>query len=273
MSVPVIVLPLDGTEAATAALPVAQVFAGLTCATLHIVNVGEQTRPPGELVEQLHLLPADLRGAAIEARGGDPADAIVATASETEARLIVMCSHTSRARPASGLGRTALAVLREARCPVVLVPPGMDARAWRFHELLLPHDGTPTTSAAIGPAAELARRAGAELIVLYVAAPGAAAAESGAISAPEYLDQPQHDWPAWAGEFIERLGCVCPLDELRVRMLLGRGSPGPEILRTAAERGADVVILAWRGEWADAHAVTMKAVMRDAACPVLILRV
>ena len=69
-----------------------------------------------------------------------------------------MCKH-SGAEAGKMLGRTAMKVLHNAPCPVVLVPPERGATPWHLQHVLVPHDGTPTTSAALQPAAELAERA------------------------------------------------------------------------------------------------------------------
>ena len=98
--------------------------------------------------------------------------------------------------------------------------------------------------------AQLARRAGAELIVLQVVAADAPILSGrDSLAPPLYVDQPQHEWSAWAAEFIERLGCVCPLAGLRVRLMLGRGTPAAEILRVARAHVADLIVLAWKGGW------------------------
>ena len=90
---------------------------------------------------------------------------------------------------------------------------------------------------------------------------------------PFYLDQPQHEWPVWASEFLERLACICSLDGLRVRLLVGRGSPAAEIVRVATEQSTDLIVLAWRGRWAGKRAATLKAVVRQAPCPTVVVRV
>ena len=273
MTHPVILLPLDGSQPALNALPVAKIFSDLGRAPLRILHVTERSPPLAELAAQLGVQPSDLRGATIDSRPGVPSEVILQAAAESKARLIVLCTHTAASRPMDVLGRTALAVLREAACPVVLVNPDLALGGWTLRKVLLPHEGTPTTSDALRPGAELARRAGAELIVLQVAAAGAAApGEAGSLVSPAYLDQPQHEWPAWAGEFIERLACICPLEGLRVRLLLGHGTPSAEILRVAGAEAADLIVLVWKGRWEPARAETLKAVVRDAPCPTMVVR-
>jgi len=164
-------------------------------------------------------------------------------------------------------------VLEGATCPVVLVRPERGVVPWALHRLLLPHDGTPTTSVAIRPAVELARKTCAGLDVLHVVGPFADHhTERGSLTPPRYVDQPQHEWPAWLGEFVERLDSICPLGSLDVRMWLARGVPGDEVLRVASERGDDLIVLAWRGAWEGEHAATVKTVLQNAPCPVMLFR-
>lgn len=272
MTTPTVVVPLDASGHALVALPVAKRLAELEGATLHLVHVAREISAPAKVLESVGLSRTELRGSVLDAKAGEPPSGIIEAASELQSALIVMCTHTAMLGAEKTLGSTALAVLKGAPCPVVLVRPERGVVPWALHRILLPHDGTPTTSAAIRPAAELARRAGAELSVLHVAAPGARLpVERGSLTPPRYVDQPQHEWPAWVGEFVERLGCVCPLESLEVRMSLAHGAPGDEVLRFAAEQASDLIVLAWRGEWEGERAATVKAVVRRAACPVMVI--
>jgi len=242
MSEAVILVPLDGSEQALAALPVAKVLGEIERAALRIVHVSERRPVSAEL---LKLEVPD--GSTVDARTGEPAAEILLAAGEMKPRLIVMCTHTA-AKPGRTLGSTATNVLRNAPCPVVLVPPGRGSIAWHLHHVLVPHDGTPTTSAALRPAAELAERASAELLVAHVTGIRAAPAEPGSLTTPRYVDQPQHEWPAWTREFVKRLECICPLGHLHVRMVLAHGNPAAEIVRLAKKQAADLMVLAWRGK-------------------------
>lgn len=272
MKDPAILLPLDGSKAALGALPVAQAFARLEDAPLRILHVTPQALPIDQLITRVGLRPSDLKGASVEQRAGDPSAAILQAARALPSRLVVISTHTAPGSPADILGGTAFTVLRGADCPVVLVNPALNLTGWRLRRVLLPHEGTPAISDAIRPGAEVARRAGAELIVLQVAAGAAPPPERGSLTPPTYLDQPQHEWPVWAAEFLERLGCICPLGSIQVRLLLGRGDPAIEILRVAGEQAVDLIVLTWKGEWQN-HAATFKAVVDAASCPVMAVRI
>jgi nucleotide-binding universal stress UspA family protein len=271
MSEPAILIPLDGSEQALAALPVAKVLGEIERAALHILYVGEHERADEELRSRIGREAPALDGFTIETRAGVPAAEILQVALEMKPRLIVMCKHSGAERRKL-LGRTAMKVLHDVSCPVVLVPPERGARPWHLHHVLVPHDGTPTTSAALQPAAELAERGRAELLVAHVTNIRPAPAEPGSLTTPRYLDQPQHEWPAWTSEFVKRLACVCPLGRLHVRIFLAHGNPAAEILRLSEKQSTDLIVLAWRGRWEAPRAATLKDILREAHCPIMVVR-
>jgi nucleotide-binding universal stress UspA family protein len=235
------------------------------------LHVGEHERAGEDLRSRLGREAPVLDGFTIDARVGTPAVEILQVAGEIKPRLIVMCKHSGAER-GKMLGRTAMKVLHDALCPVVLVPPERGAIPWHLHHVLVPHDGTPTTSAALPPAAELAQLGHAELLVVHVTNIRAAPAEPGSLTTPRYVDQPQHEWPAWASEFMNRLACVCPLDHLHVRILLAHGNPAAEILRMSEKQSTDLIVLAWRGRWDAPRAATLKNILREAHCPIMVVR-
>ena len=262
---PTVLVPLDGSKSALGVLPVAQRLAGLAKAHLRILHVTETARPLGETAASIGLEPADLRGGVLEARAGDPAQAIVAAAADRGSSLIVMCAHS--AEPAGAISDTALAVLSGAACPVVLVDPARAPAGWDLRRVLALHDGSPAVSHALEPAGELARQAGAELVVLQVAHE-ACAEEAGSIAPPAYVDQVQYSWPGWSAEFLHRLASLCPLADVPVRLRLAHGEPAVETVRVAGEEAVDLIVMAWKGEAAE----TLEVLLRDAPCPIMVTR-
>jgi nucleotide-binding universal stress UspA family protein len=271
MSEPVILVPLDGTKQALAALPVAKVIADIERAALYILHVGERQLPTEELRNRLGGGAPVLDGLSIDVRFGAPAIEIPQVARTINPCAIVMCRHSGTER-GKMLGRTATKVLHDAPCPVVLVPPERGAMPWHLHHVLVPHDGTPTTSAALGPAAELAERGRAELLVVHVTGVRAAPTEPGSFTTPRYVDQPQHEWPAWAGEFVKRLASVCDLGHVHVRVFLAHGETAAEVQRLSEKQSTDLIVLAWRGRWEAQRAATLKNILRDVRCPVMVVR-
>ena len=271
MSKPIILVPLDGSKQALAALPVAKVLVEIERAGLHILHVGDHELAGDELRSRLGCEASLLDGCTIDARVGTPAVEILQVAGQIRPRVIVMCKHSGAER-GKMLGRTAMKVLHDARCPVVLVPPERGVVPWHLQHVLVPHDGTPSTSAALQPAAELAERGRAELLVVHVTGSRAAPAEPGSLTTPRYVDQPQHEWPAWTTEFLNRLACVCPLGHLHVRIILVHGDIAMEILRLSERQSTDLIVLAWRGIWEAPRAATMKGILREARCPTMVVR-
>ncbi len=239
MSDTVVLVPLDGSQSALSALPIARRM-------------------------------AELGGGVLEVGAGDSAEAILAAAADRGATLIVMAAHSGDSQPASAIGEAAQAVLGGAQCPVVLVDPGRAPGGWALRRVLALHDGSPSVSDALRPATELAHEVGAEFIVLQVAC-DECAEETGSIAPPVYVDQVQHSWPAWSKEFLHRLGSVCQLTDVPVRLLVAHGEPADETVRVAGEESADLIVLAWAGRWDDA--ATLKGLLRGAPCPIMVTHV
>lgn len=275
MASPTLLVPLDGSPNATAALPVARGLADLMGATVALLYVGPEALAPGELLDRMRLSAEDVRGLVISQSTGSPADAIVRAAAARHAVLIVMCVPARPAGPSYPFGSVPGDVLRTAPCPVVLVPSIRGRHPWALRQLVLPHDGTPTSAAAIAPTADLASRAGADLVVLHVATPGVERpAEPGTFVAPRYLDQPQHEWPAWEREFLERVrGAGHPTNIEKIRLVLAQGEASAAILEFSRRHASDLIALAWRGGLEPERARTMRRVIRDASCPVIVFRV
>jgi nucleotide-binding universal stress UspA family protein len=274
MSTATLLVPVERPLHATTALPVARELARLKAATVVLIHVGEPL-DRGELLDHLSLSPEIARGLVIEQRTGSPADAIVREAGARNAELIVMCAPTRPDSLVFPLRSVAGNVLRMALCPVVFVPRTDGRESWALHRVLLPHDGTPTGALAVAAAADLASRARAELLVLHVSTPGSKRpTEPGTFVMPRYLDQPQHGWPLWTREFIDRVrGLGHPGNIGETRLVVAHGEVETAILDFARHNPTNLIALAWRGNFAPDRARTMWGVIRQAICPVIVFRV
>jgi nucleotide-binding universal stress UspA family protein len=265
----IILVPLDTPVQSRAALPVAHAMAKLMNATLHILHVTPQPMTLDALRGHLALSAAELAGCVLDQVQGDAADGIMRTALEHKVLLIVMAMRHRDARTDSGLGSVAEVLLRRAPCPVLLVPPTPEPEPWRLGQMLLPQDGTPATAAVMESVCHLAHHAHATLLVVHVSEQ-TVIPRPGALHVPRYMDQPQHEWPVWTGEFLGRVRGLAHLPrDVELRMFLARGEAGSEILRLARAHGVDVIAMPWHGNIADAPVI--KTVLRAAPCPVLIL--
>ncbi len=266
-----VLVPLDGTELSKLGLPVARLLGRLYGATLHVVYVGESVRAAPQTLRDLGLNGEEMRGAVLDQLHGDPADAILETTQRLRAPLLVMCTHTCGHSDAP-LGSVAERVLGGAPARAVLIPPDFQPEAWGLRRVLLAHDGTRTADMAIAPAADLAHRAGAEVTALHVAARTAAQPEEGSMPAPRYVDQPQHEWPAWAEEFLGRMMALgAAPSAMNFKLLVTGGQPGSEVAQFARDNGVDLVALAWQGRLEEERGATLKVIVRRAGCPVLLV--
>jgi nucleotide-binding universal stress UspA family protein len=264
-------VPLDGSVHAVEALPVARGLAQLTDSTIHVVHVSPDSVPSKAMCEKLKLTFEQLSDCVLDQRTGFPATAIIQEAERWGSALIVMCPYTG-AKSEGGLGSVAHTILANTPCPIVLVPPGRGQRPWSLRRLLVPHDGTPTSAVVISPMADLGRRAHADVTVLHVTTAAAAPSEeAGAFAAPRYLDQPQHEWPAWQREFLHRAGARGTLPpEVRLRTVFCTDSIGEAIMRFAFEHDMDLIALAWRRRLDPERARTMRSVIQHTRCPAMI---
>jgi len=268
-----VVLALDVPEHALAALPIARRLQELFGGPLRIVHAANDSLAAGEVLQRLRLDANEIGSAVLECRGGEPGAAIADTARASDAAVVVMCTHTGTLADDEIVDGAALAVLQRAPCPVILIHPERGEKSWTLRHILLPHDGTPTTTAALPAIDQLARSAAAELAVLQVAAPRSPApTESGSFTPNLYIDQPQHEWPAWESEFLERLGWSDQKDPTAPRIFLMPGAAGEQVLRFASEHAIDLIVLAWRGRWEEGRAAVAKEVLRRATCPVMVIR-
>jgi nucleotide-binding universal stress UspA family protein len=144
-----------------------------------------------------------------------------------------------------------------------------------IRRILVPFDGTPSAAAALEPASELAQRAGAAIdLVLIQDARRPPPAEPGTMAPPRYLDQPQHEWPAFSAETIQRfIGSIGHrIAGVPVRFFLGAGRPSAEVLRYARELEPDLIALTWQvGRGAEPGALFAE-VLAGARQPILVVR-
>jgi nucleotide-binding universal stress UspA family protein len=158
------------------------------------------------------------------------------------------------------LGATAMAVATSVAKPVAVVPP----------EALLPgelrHVLVPLQGGAGGPHTpraiiELAHGAELEVVVLHVL-------EEHTI--PAFTDQPQHEQPARAEEFLRRY-CPWGIDRVRVEMRVGRTEE--VVPAVASETATDIVALGWSQELQPGRAPIVRATLERCRCPVLLVPV
>lgn len=267
-----IVLALDNTDESETALPVASKLSELYQAVLHVAYVGESTVKRREKRESFNLNDEKTRGAVWEQSSGDPAEFVVRLTRELREPLLVLCTALGTQRGKNRFGSMAESIFALKPQRAVLLTPERGIKPWGLRRILLAHDGTPISHPAIGPAADLAQYSGAEVIAIHVAARGEERPKArGSLAAPLYVDQPQHEWPAWAEEFMKRVvagGALRPGVHFKLKVIGGQA--GSELADVAREQGVDLVVMAWHGHWDHADCAT-RVVVRNAGCPVMLV--
>ena len=280
-------LGAEQQEALRSAAALARAFA----AELHVCYCVGNTEPLStllvepseaelrELVEVFVGAPARAEGGgpsweSFVVRGNEPSEAITRAAADRRADLIVMCS---RRRPmrAALIGSTAERVCHSAPCPVLITHPDQREGAagggvTTLKRVLVAHDFSDYSEAALACARTFARGGGAELHLLHV------------LSSPS-VGEPELAWVAGAAEgayhkAARQLQASVP-PEVRfwrgVKSSVRWGKPYREILSYVKEHEIDLVCMGAHGMGFDVQALfgsNVDRVLRQAACPVLVAR-
>ncbi len=265
-----IVVPWDGSPEAAAAFPVASILARQLGVHTELLQFAPEAAA-ADLQFTVSSLGLDEPNWTPKHVVGEAVAGILEATKDPDVVLVVLTTHGYTARRLT-LSKVTERVIVESRKPVLIVRPEAPAPLGEFKRLLLPVDGTPGTAAGLRPATELAKLLGASVDIFHVAAPQTRAAERGMIRAPRYVDQKQHEWAAWGDETISRLSdcCAgCP-PEVPVRVYLDSGEVGVAIQRFLQEHETDAIVLVRRSRLQDGQALTLRAVLASATCPVLI---
>lgn len=139
-------------------------------------------------------------------------------------------------------------------------------------KILYPTDFSSYAAAARPYAVELAKKFGAEIIIMNVLM-----SPSYAVS-PEFavdLTKIQKDMQTAAESSLEEVRKLVAKEGVPARTILEIGSPFAEIVHTAKSEKADLIVMATHGHGAVKHMLlgsTAERVVRKAPCPVLTIR-
>ncbi len=118
---------------------------------------------------------------------------------------------------------------------------------------------------------ELARTMGCGVDVVHIATLGRKPpGEAGSLVTPKYIDYPQHEWGAWAEEFMARF--ARRLESVDLKMFHREGVPSEEMLKLAEEAADDLITLSWHGHLEKDRARTIKKIIRHTRVPVLLIK-
>jgi nucleotide-binding universal stress UspA family protein len=268
-----VVLAVEDTPPSRTAIPVARAIAKLYDAALHVAYLGRESLDPREIVTRLRLEGRGSTHVGLEGIHAETPRQVSQLARDLPQALIVMSTETGEPSPGSTRFRSAAeSILSETPDRIMLLADDRGERPWSIRHILLAHDGTPACRLATCAAGDLAQHSGAQVTVLHVAArQQQRPQEPGSIPAPLYVDQPQHEWPAWAQEFMNRMiAAGAPAASIHFRFTVRGGQPGSEIAQAARDRDSDLVVMAWHGHW-DRDSCATRVAIRTCRCPVLLL--
>lgn len=273
----VILVPLDDSIEAKAALPVARLISDLMGATIRVLHVSDEHRNRWELLHRLKLgRRQETAGLIIDQVSGVAAEEIVRSAVKQQVMLVVMTTRGQTAYEGRVLRPVPEHVVQKVTCPAILVRPEIGPRIARMKTLrhiLLPLDGRPCMMEVVGPAVTIADKSRAEIDVLYVASLYEAAAEAGRFTIPRYVNQAQHEWPEWVKECLDRFSAYLGAPpSAPAQVLVRHGQPWDEILKVADERDIDLIAMEWHGRFDSGHAAVVRGVLAESPCPVMLLR-
>lgn len=251
------------------------VLRGDTGEPLRIVTPVLRERVLGEMSRSFDIA-AVLPQVSLVAESGDPRSTIVEQAVSKNADLIVMGTHGRRGFKRLLLGSVTEAVLREAPCPVLTVPPHAPAavsEAVTFKRILCPIDFSPSAVQAVDVALDLTRQADGEVTLLHVV---------------EWLAQedqrvsPHFDSAGYGREMAadaeKRLRLLVAEESrtwARIDSMVAFGRAYREILGAAEARHTELIVMGTQGRGGVDLALfgsTTQHVVRGATCPVLTVR-
>jgi nucleotide-binding universal stress UspA family protein len=266
-----ILVPLDGSSLAEAALPAAASLAGRFGARVTLFHVVER-RAPSEVHGQPHLKNARDAAAYLEhlSRRGFPqgipvdchvhenhaddvAGSIVAHAEELKHDLVIMCSHGRGKALHLFLGSIAQKVIAMGALPVLITHPDDQGGAPVFScdNILVPLDGNPDHAQALPVSKGIALACNAALHLAIVIPRFASL--SGEIKVTSRM------LPATATRMLE-MASQDAQESIQVELVLLReqgfiasahvlrGDPAKTIVKAAADAKVDLIVLATHGK-------------------------
>jgi nucleotide-binding universal stress UspA family protein len=281
-----VLLPTDGSEAATAALDYAAAVADAEGATLHLLSVVDTAgvgvgHLGGEATDALERGAEETVAAAADrvadvpvvtaVRRGSPAESIVDYAAAEGVDLILVPTQGRRGIERVLLGSVTERVVNTAPVPVLVVPPVDDPAALAHPpgDVLVPTDGSRGATRALTEGIDLALASDARLHVQHVVETASLGPDARSLLREAELDERAEELLAAATERATAAG----LED--VRDSLAYGSPYRELLSYVDEAGIDLVALGTRGRTEFGRflpgGVTAK-LLRTCPVPLLVVR-
>jgi nucleotide-binding universal stress UspA family protein len=285
-----VIVPLDGSREATAALRIARTLAAAAGARLSLLRVVR--RPAGPLAphaKEVHAaadyldrvvhdkLPSSALPVSTYVRSGDVAQEILNQIDQEEAPLIVMATRGHGGVVRAVLGSVASELLAQSRVPIVLVrADGRPSSA--LQTLLVPLDGSAESATALSTATTLAQLTGADIVVLRAVTPTPVwlMQEAALYDTGIYADQ---SWDnaalVEARNYVADVAAGIRQQGISAEGLALLGDAPRTITQTAQGVKADLIVMRTHARTGAARAVlgsVADGVVRSSVTPVMLLR-
>jgi nucleotide-binding universal stress UspA family protein len=267
MEATTVLVPLDGSDHAEAAIAYAEALARATGASLRLIGVVERESPALEsrpddvrtyvetirydsLAQQLNVTASGLNARGFSAQAlvviGDPADEILAAADAADVALVVMATHGRGGLQRMIVGSVADKVMRMGTRPVLLVrpqeKPATDPIALR--QVMVPLDGSPLAERALPLAADISRATGATLLLVRVE-PFVSAGTASYEAVPD-ITQFDDEVVTAAEAYLHRVATELP-QGVHCETFVLRGFTAASLIEFAEKEGVDLVVMSTHG--------------------------
>jgi nucleotide-binding universal stress UspA family protein len=279
-----VVIPLDRSTLSESAIPFGLLLARtLDCSIdyVHVVDkdsvskVASAEEYLARIVERFPS-PAGHRSLVCS---GDPAEAILGVAGESEA-MVVMATHGYTGLRRMILGSVADALIQHTRVPVALVRGDRKFRLPEdtFHRLLVPLDGSERSSHALQLAFAIARPSGAQLDLLHVIVP-VSVGEYGAGIDPGYVPPEVYasmmtDMETLARDDLASAANACIEAGIAADAHSPIGTPADSIFHLAEDAHADAIVMSTHGRGGASRVLmgsVATAIIHRSHIPVIVL--
>jgi nucleotide-binding universal stress UspA family protein len=291
-----ILVPLDGSDFAERALAPALALATRSGGTLHLVSAvstfpifqpsdryrdetpgwfaEEGVRTQGYLQKVKARIVADAPGQAVEihAPAGRPAARILQAIKDLDADLIVMSTHGRGALARLWVGSVADQVMREATCPVLLIPSA--ERVEFSTSILVPMDGSEGAEAALDEAVRLATLWESRLtLATVIPRPQSVAVPYLDLSAE--TERMRMDREEEMRTYLEKMAAPLQGEGLRVDTMTSRADEvAPGLVRLAEQSRSGLVVMGTQGRGGVARLLlgsVAARMVRSSTIPVLLV--
>lgn len=289
MTGPTLLIPLDGSQLAERALPVADsllqgrgggrmlIFRALETPRMsawlpaEMLDIYEQEREIVDEYLEKQLQEWSGRGYKVEvvrSQGPGPLPEVIKECENHAVQLIVMSSHGQSGWMESFLGSNTEKILRLSNVPVLVVRTQHESKAGG-NRILIPLDGSKRAEGALTQAIDLAPGGSAKITLIGVSVVFQGHAFEGDMRTTvepdlkkinDYLDK-QSEWLSNQGYEVD--------------IVVRRGNPAEEILQFAEENETDLILMTTQGRTGLAswlYGSVAERVLRKSKCSVLVLK-